>query len=176
MVKLIPTLLALSASLATVFAHRGGYHQLEKRQNTTVGTGCPTTYAPIAAGAWPFLDCTPFVQDPQVVEWLKLVDMTKVPVYPQSKAGVCPTDLTTIPAAQCWWTCQKCDAPDDITSCPKTGQWGLTYDGTILTCFVRCCWDLKHLDLVLKGYSMQQKKKKKIWPDHLTNLNSRMYS
>ncbi|KAF9298257.1 chitin deacetylase [Mortierella antarctica] len=128
MVKLIPTLLALSASLATVFAHRGGYHQLEKRQNATAVSGCPTTYAPIAAGAWPFLDCTPFVQDPQVVEWLKLVDMTKVPVYPQSKDGVCPTDLTTIPAAQCWWTCQKCDAPDDITSCPKTGQWGLTYD------------------------------------------------
>ncbi|KAF9215104.1 chitin deacetylase [Podila verticillata] len=128
MVKLIPTLLALSASLTAVFAHRGGYHQLEKRQNTTVPSGCPTTYAPIAAGAWPFLDCTPFVQDPQVVAWLKLVDMTKVPVYPQSNDGVCPTDLTTIPAAQCWWTCQKCDAPDDITFCPQKNTWGLTYD------------------------------------------------
>ncbi|KAG0288445.1 chitin deacetylase, partial [Dissophora globulifera] len=35
---------------------------------------------------------------------------------------------TVIPADQCWWTCQKCEAKDDITACPTPGTWGLTYD------------------------------------------------
>jgi len=102
---------------------------LEKRATTAPEpTGCSATYAPVAAGAWPVLDCIPFTQDPQVQTWLKLVDMTKVPVFPLSNNGVCPTDLTTIPAAQCWWTCQKCDAPADVVACPKTNTWGLTFD------------------------------------------------
>ena len=71
----------------------------------------------------------PFTQDPQVLIWLKLVDFTKTPVFPPSANGVCPTNLASIPKEQCWWTCQKCEAPDDITSCPTTGTWGLTYDG-----------------------------------------------
>ncbi|KAG0358482.1 chitin deacetylase [Podila minutissima] len=70
----------------------------------------------------------PFVQDPQVQEWLKLVDFSRVPVYPQSENGVCPEDKTKIPKDQCWWTCQKCDAPEDVTICPKAKSWGLTYD------------------------------------------------
>ncbi|KAG0364329.1 chitin deacetylase, partial [Gamsiella multidivaricata] len=122
MVKIILTFTALSMALSMVMGH--GVHGLEKRATAT----CSTVYKPVAAGAYPALDCTPFVQDPQVQTWLKLVDFTKTPVYPPSKDGVCPTDLTTIPKDQCWWTCQKCEAPGDITSCPKTGTWGLTYD------------------------------------------------
>ncbi|KAG0337491.1 chitin deacetylase, partial [Podila humilis] len=97
---------------------------LKKRAAAT----CSTVYKPVPAGSYPAIDCVPFTQDPQVQTWLKLVDMTKVPVYPPSKDGACPTDLTTIPKDQCWWTCQKCDAPTDIVSCPTTGTWGLTYD------------------------------------------------
>ncbi|KAF9906681.1 chitin deacetylase [Linnemannia zychae] len=132
MVKILPTLLALSATLSIVFGHKHGHSHdlqvLEKRGTAAPEpTGCPA-YAPIAAGAWPTLDCIPYPQDPQVQQWLKLVDMTKVPVYPLSNDGVCPPAGTTIPAGQCWWTCQKCTAPDDITFCPQTGTWGLTYD------------------------------------------------
>ncbi|KAG0033724.1 chitin deacetylase [Podila clonocystis] len=106
-----------------------GHHMLEKRAATAPEPqGCSSTYAPVATGAWPVLDCIPFTQDPQVQTWLKLVDMTKVPVYPLSNNGVCPTDLTTIPKDQCWWTCQKCDAPADIVTCPKQNTWGLTFD------------------------------------------------
>ncbi|KAF8984160.1 chitin deacetylase [Podila verticillata] len=128
MVKIISTLasaISLTLSLTMVAAHPGGHGALEKRAATAT---CSTVYKAVAAGGYPAIDCVPFTQDPQVQTWLKLVDMTKVPVYATSKDGVCPTDLTTIPKEQCWWTCQKCDAPTDIVSCPKTMQWGLTYD------------------------------------------------
>ncbi|KAF9300647.1 chitin deacetylase [Mortierella antarctica] len=147
MVK-VTSLLALSATIAVAFGHipafgkrhahgskhpngrhGHGHHMLEKRAATAPEPqGCSSTYTPVAAGAWPVLDCIPFIQDPQVQTWLKLVDMTKVPVYPLSNNGLCPTDLTTIPKDQCWWTCQKCDAPADIVTCPKQNTWGLTFD------------------------------------------------
>ncbi|KAF9922641.1 hypothetical protein BGZ65_009421, partial [Modicella reniformis] len=122
MVKILPTLAVLSLSVSVTLGH--GTHNLEKRATAT----CSTVYKAVAAGFYPALDCAPFVQDPQVQTWLKLVDFTKTPVFPPSNKGACPTDLTTIPKDQCWWTCQKCEAPGDITSCPKTGTWGLTYD------------------------------------------------
>ncbi|KAF9354143.1 chitin deacetylase [Mortierella sp. AD094] len=122
MVRILPALAILSLSLSVVLGH--GHRSLEERDVAV----CSTTYQPVASGSYPALDCVPFVQDPQVQTWLKLVDFSKTPVYPPSKDGACPTDLTTIPKDQCWWTCQKCDAPDDITSCPKAGTWGLTYD------------------------------------------------
>ncbi|KAF9914449.1 chitin deacetylase [Lobosporangium transversale] len=122
MVKVLSTFAILSLSLSLALGH--GHYNLEKRAVAK----CSTTYKPVAVNAYPALDCTPFIQDPQVQAWLKLVDFSKVPVFPPSKNGVCPTDLTTIPKDQCWWTCQKCEAPGDITSCPKTGTWGLTYD------------------------------------------------
>jgi len=127
MVKILTSLLALSATLALSSAH--GVHGLEKR--AAPGLNCKTAvYKPVPAGSFPTADCTPFPQDPQVQEWLKSVDMKKVPPYPQSKEGEdCPQDLTTIPKDQCWWSCQKCEAPTDITSCPTTGTWGLTFDG-----------------------------------------------
>ncbi|KAK3808455.1 MAG: carbohydrate esterase family 4 protein [Benniella sp.] len=121
MVKILSVFAVLSLSASVSLGH--GLHKPEKR-----AVACSTAYKPIAAGSYPALDCVPFIQDPQVQEWLKLVDFTKTPVYPPSKNGECPTDLTTIPKDQCWWTCQKCEAPGDITSCPKTGTWGLTYD------------------------------------------------
>jgi hypothetical protein len=140
MVKILPTLVALSATLSVVLghkphAHHAGHsvHSLEKRGTAAPEpTGCPA-YAPIAAGAWPTLDCIPYPQDPQVQAWLKLVDMTKVPVYPLSNDGVCPP-AGTVPAGQCWWTCQKCTAPGDITFCPQPETWGLTYDGKCACC------------------------------------------
>ncbi|KAF9572060.1 chitin deacetylase [Mortierella alpina] len=119
MVKILPTLVTVSLSLAVVSAH--GLHGLEKR----AGVVCPTVYAPLAPGAYPALDCTPFVQDPQVQAWLKLVDFTKTPNYPLKVQDECPA---VIDKDRCWWTCQKCEAPDDITFCPQTGTWGLTYD------------------------------------------------
>ncbi|KAG0089507.1 chitin deacetylase [Podila epicladia] len=120
--KLLSTLTLISVILSAALAH--GPQDLEKRGVAT----CGTAYKPVPVGQYPDMDCTPFVQDPQVQEWLKLVDFTKVPIYPQSKNGICPEDKTKIPKDQCWWTCQKCDALEDITTCPKAKSWGLTYD------------------------------------------------
>ncbi|KAF9979108.1 chitin deacetylase [Actinomortierella ambigua] len=121
----------LSTSLLLVSAHPGIGCSLYKRAITTGApstSGCPTTYAPVAAGAYPALDCVPFVQDPQVQAWLKLVDFTKVPKFSASNAGACPANTSSIPSDQCWWTCQKCNAPADVVNCPKPMTWGLTYD------------------------------------------------
>ncbi|KAG0222348.1 chitin deacetylase [Mortierella sp. GBA43] len=116
--------ISLSLTLSLVSACGDGHTALEKRAAAT----CSTTYTPVAAGKYPAIDCVPFTQDPQVVEWLKLVDMTKVPVYPTSVDGACPADVNSLPKDRCWWTCQKCEASDDLTSCPTQGTWGLTYD------------------------------------------------
>jgi len=111
MVKVISTILAISASFSVVFA-----------------IACPA-YKALGPGQYPALDCVPYTQDPQVQAWVKLVDMTKVPVFPQSNATAPCPDLATIDPNRCWWTCQKCEAPADITTCPIPGTWGLTYDG-----------------------------------------------
>ncbi|KAG0276157.1 chitin deacetylase [Linnemannia exigua] len=120
--------------------HKRALTSLEKRAPPTTGatptgpqhpqtSSCPqkTYTTPIAANAFPTLDCIPFIEDPQVQEWLKLVDFSKVPVFPLSNDGACPT-AGTVPADQCWWTCSKCTAPGDVTNCPAPGTWGLTYD------------------------------------------------
>ncbi|GJJ70978.1 peptidoglycan-N-acetylglucosamine deacetylase [Entomortierella parvispora] len=129
MVRILSVLGAIAVSLAPLFLATSvqghGHHSLEKRAGAST---CKTTYTAVAPGQYPAIDCVPFTQDPQVLTWLKLVDFSKTPVFPPSADGVCPTDLTTIPKDQCWWTCQKCEAPDDITTCPTTGTWGLTYD------------------------------------------------
>jgi len=135
MVKILPALLGLSASLAVVFGHAGHskFGSLEKRGTTAPEpTGCKTAYTPVAAGSYPALDCIPFVEDPQVQTWLKQYDISKTPVFPLSNDGLCPTNTASIPAGQCWWTCQKCTAPGDVTYCPKPGTWGLTYDGMMI--------------------------------------------
>ncbi|KAF9583247.1 chitin deacetylase [Lunasporangiospora selenospora] len=128
MVKFASALAAISLSITLSLVSGHGLHDLEKR--AAAGPTCSTKYAAVAAGAYPAIDCVPFTQDPQVQQWLKLVDFSKVPVYPPSN-GACPTDpaaLAALPKDQCWWTCQKCEAAGDITSCPTKGTWGLTYD------------------------------------------------
>ncbi|KAL1920303.1 uncharacterized protein VTP21DRAFT_1449 [Calcarisporiella thermophila] len=81
----------------------------------------PVTYVP----GYPVPDKVPPTDSPEVKEWLKLVDFSKVPNIPLSSQGQCPA---TPDPNSCWWTCQKCTRPDDIVTCPNKGQWGLTYD------------------------------------------------
>ncbi|KAF9906680.1 chitin deacetylase [Linnemannia zychae] len=124
---------SLATALTIISAHPSVHASqaltLDKRDAApAAGPNCPTTYAPVANGQYPTIDCVPFTQDPQVQTWLKLVDFSKTPVFPPSQKGVCPADVQSLPKDQCWWTCQKCEAPDDITSCPTTGTWGLTFD------------------------------------------------
>ncbi|KAL1919065.1 uncharacterized protein VTP21DRAFT_2446 [Calcarisporiella thermophila] len=81
---------------------------------------------PGSVAGYPPPDKVPPTDSPEVQAWLKLVDFSKVPTLPLSKNGECANSVVDPNA--CWWTCQKCTRPEDIVYCPKTSQWGLTYD------------------------------------------------
>ena len=76
----------------------------------------------------------PDTNDPQVKAWLKEIDLSKVPDLPISNGGkINPLQAqcdppTVIQPDQGSWTCQKFTAEDDVQLCPRTGNWGLTYD------------------------------------------------
>src|ERR1051325_8409919 len=83
---------------------------------------------------YPPIKKIPDINDPKVKEWLKELDLTKVPDLPISNGGVanqleaeCDPPTVIVPN-QGSWTCQKFTAEDDIQTCPNVGTWGLTYD------------------------------------------------
>ncbi|CAG8744774.1 14680_t:CDS:2, partial [Gigaspora margarita] len=83
---------------------------------------------------YPQLDIVPDTNDPIVQKWMSQYDFSKVPDLPCSNGGVVNHDQpacdnkTKIDPNQGSWTCQKYVAPDDIQTCPTTGNWGVTYD------------------------------------------------
>ncbi|KAF9585120.1 chitin deacetylase [Lunasporangiospora selenospora] len=86
--------------------------------------------------AWPISTSTPTTDSPEVREWVKLVDWSKVPNIPV-RASIeprspppCPEEESTDKEKEqeCWWTCTGCVAEDDVTECPRPRDWGLTYD------------------------------------------------
>ncbi|KAF9920350.1 chitin deacetylase [Linnemannia zychae] len=87
-----------------------------------------TATAQFNATEFPPLNAVPPVDSPQVKEWLKAIDLKDVPVFPQHTGNppACPA-VTTIPADQCWRSCQSCRG-DDVVVCPTPGVWGLTFD------------------------------------------------
>lgn len=128
MVKRLSSLLPLllPAVLSVAFSHP--VHGTLAKRAPNPGPGCAGTYTgPLPNGAWPKQDCVPFVEDPQVQEWFKSVDVNSVPAFPLSNNGECPPS-GNIAADRCWWPCQNCGAPDDITHCPTAHTWGLTLD------------------------------------------------
>lgn len=76
-------------------------------------------------GQYPDEDLVPLTNDPQVVKWLSEVDLSGVPNIPLSNDGICPNNFD---ASICWWTCNGCTRPTDISSCPTPKTWGLTFD------------------------------------------------
>ncbi|KAF9294375.1 chitin deacetylase [Linnemannia elongata] len=87
-----------------------------------------TASAAFNAAEFPPLNAVPPITTPQVQEWLKAINLADVPVFPLNKGNppVCPP-AATLPANQCWRSCQSCRA-DDIVTCPTPGVWGLTFD------------------------------------------------
>jgi len=112
----------------------------------TTAAAAPATTAGAAPGpsttitlngttfVYPPLDKVPDVNDPQVKTWLSQIDLTKIPKLPVSNGGQISqlsancNPPTVIQPDQGSWTCQKYEAPDDITACPQHETWGLTYD------------------------------------------------
>jgi len=87
-----------------------------------------TATAQFNAASYPPPNAVPPVDSPQVKEWLKAVDLSKVPVFPthSGEPPACPA-VTSIPADQCWRSCQSCRG-DDVVACPAPGVMGLTFD------------------------------------------------
>ncbi|KAF9308911.1 chitin deacetylase [Podila horticola] len=78
---------------------------------------------------YPPVNAVPPVNSPQMTEWLKeinLADVPKLALHPGNPPAACPQPAT-IPADQCWWTCQQC-LGTDYDRCPNAGDWGITFD------------------------------------------------
>ncbi|KAI9226374.1 MAG: family 4 carbohydrate esterase, partial [Piptocephalis tieghemiana] len=75
---------------------------------------------------------TPDKIPPMDPAFLKGLDLTRVPRIPVRKAPEGGGSPTCPPGGagpgECWWTCDKCLGPQDISACPENNQWGLTYD------------------------------------------------
>ncbi|KAG0378604.1 chitin deacetylase [Mortierella sp. AD032] len=82
--------------------------------------------AQINIAAYPTVNEVPAINSPEVVAWLKEIDLTGAPKFPLNKGAppLCP--IPAIPD-ECRWTCDGC-AGDDITACAAPNTWGLTFD------------------------------------------------
>ncbi|MBW0462484.1 hypothetical protein O181_002199 [Austropuccinia psidii MF-1] len=139
-----------SASLGAGDIQTLTFPPIQQSMNPSTMTALPATYtagaqAPFPGGpplpstrldipSYPTLDRIPPLNSPQVQQWLSQIDMTKVPQIPPTATGGCnnPSNANLMaqagPDKNCWWTCGGCSRDTDITSCPKKGTWGASFD------------------------------------------------
>ncbi|KAF9085661.1 chitin deacetylase [Mortierella sp. GBA35] len=88
-----------------------------------------TATAQFNAASYPPPNAIPPVDTPQVKEWLAALNFADVPVYPKNSGAppVCPA-AATLPAGQCWRSCQNGCRRDEVVTCPTPGVWGITFD------------------------------------------------
>lgn len=103
-----------------------------KNPQVTGAPGLPNLNS-ILPSNFPALDVTPPTNSPQVQQWMSQIDWSKVPnVTATVDSASCsgnPTNLAQAGASgNCWWTCGHCTRSTDITTCPDTNTWGLSYD------------------------------------------------
>ncbi|KAF9430576.1 chitin deacetylase [Entomortierella beljakovae] len=84
---------------------------------------------PIVITDYPTVNTVPPVNSPQMLEWLKEIDLTGAPNIPKTTApkGSPPLTCAAPDPNVCVWTCDAC-AADDVTSCALPNTWGLTFD------------------------------------------------
>ncbi|SJX62132.1 probable Chitin deacetylase [Sporisorium reilianum f. sp. reilianum] len=103
-----------------------------KNPQVTGAPGLPDLNSILPAN-FPALDVVPPTNSPQVQDWIRQIDWSKVPnVTTTVDSASCsgnPTNLAQAGAnGNCWWTCGQCTRSTDITTCPDTNTWGLSYD------------------------------------------------
>lgn len=103
-----------------------------KNPQVTGAPGLPNLNA-ILPSNFPTLDVVPPTNTTLVQQWMSEIDWSKVPnVTTTVDAASCsgnPTNLAQAGAdGNCWWTCGQCTRSTDITTCPDTNTWGLSYD------------------------------------------------
>ncbi|KAF9984058.1 chitin deacetylase [Modicella reniformis] len=75
---------------------------------------------------YPAPNAIPPVNSPQVVAWLKEIDLTGAPNI-KIHTGQPPACPNPPIKDECYWTCDGC-AADDIVKCKRPNTWGLTFD------------------------------------------------
>ncbi|KAJ1028360.1 hypothetical protein NDA16_001530 [Ustilago loliicola] len=103
-----------------------------KNPQVTGAPGLPNINS-ILPSNFPALDVVPPTNSPQVQSWISQIDWSKVPnVTTTVDSASCsgnPTNLAQAgPNGNCWWSCGQCTRSTDITTCPDTNTWGLSYD------------------------------------------------
>jgi peptidoglycan/xylan/chitin deacetylase (PgdA/CDA1 family) len=82
--------------------------------------------AQINPALYPKVNEVPPVNSPEVIAWLKEIDLTGAPDI-QLHVGAPPACPNPPIANECYWTCDGCSG-DDITACAAPNTWGLTFD------------------------------------------------
>ncbi|KAG6820755.1 hypothetical protein H0H93_012019 [Arthromyces matolae] len=80
---------------------------------------------------YPALDKIPFTNTSIVQEWINEVYNSgiSIPDYSPTNPGGCPNNTAAVADTErCWWTCGGCTRSTDVTECPTSMTWGLTYD------------------------------------------------
>lgn len=103
-----------------------------KNPQVTGAPGLPNLNS-ILSSNFPALDVVPPTNSPQVQSWISQIDWSKVPnvttTVDSASCGSNPTNLAQAGAdGNCWWSCGQCTRSTDITTCPDTNTWGLSYD------------------------------------------------
>ncbi|KAH9822668.1 family 4 carbohydrate esterase [Melampsora americana] len=95
----------------------------------------PLPSAKINPSDYPPPDKIPPIDSPVVQDWLKKIDMTKIPpVKPTGLEGCNNQTFNPDQIAKagkdgnCWWSCGGCTRDDDVTVCPNKGTWGASFD------------------------------------------------
>ncbi|KAM0790666.1 hypothetical protein ACM66B_004525 [Microbotryomycetes sp. NB124-2] len=107
----------------------------------TAGASPPVSGAPplpaitgLNPANYPALDITPPIDSPEVQQWIKEVDLDNAPDIPPTGLNGCSNSTNAQALAKagadgnCWWTCGGCTRATDITYCPTTDEFGLSYD------------------------------------------------
>ncbi|KAK4052409.1 chitin deacetylase [Microbotryomycetes sp. JL201] len=107
----------------------------------TAGASPPISGAPplpaitaLNPANYPALDVTPPIDSPEVQQWIKDADLANAPNIPPTGLNGCSnsTNAEALSKAgadgNCWWTCGGCTRATDITYCPTTEEFGLSYD------------------------------------------------
>jgi Polysaccharide deacetylase len=77
------------------------------------------------------MDKPPPTDSPQVQQWIQEVlnSGIQIPSFSPNVAGGCSANPAAVAdSSRCWWTCGGCTRSTDITACPQTNAFGLTYD------------------------------------------------
>ncbi|KAG0198306.1 chitin deacetylase [Mortierella sp. GBA30] len=89
-------------------------------------SSAPAPAPSIVPSNYPAVNAIPPTNSPEVIAWLKEIDLTGAPqiALHTGQPPVCPK---TIDPNECYWTCDGCSA-DDIVACGRANTWGLTFD------------------------------------------------